>query len=62
MNYLDQTCIRARGKRKTKIAELSGLAYSTVVYTLNGKTVPSVNTLDRINAAIDVLDAEKEGK
>lgn len=58
MNYSEQTFLRARGIQKRKIAEASGLSYATVVNALNGKTKPMSETLDRINAAIDILEGK----
>lgn len=59
MISLDETCLRARGHKKKDIARLSGLTPKTIGAILSGKVDPKSTSIDRINAAIDVLEGKE---
>lgn len=61
MNIHDQLCLRARGVPQTELAKASGVTQKSISMILANKQVPKLETIDKLNKALDDMGVKRVG-
>lgn len=56
--YRDETVLRITRHSQAEVARMAGIAANTINRIVKGTSSPKSETLDRINAAIDILEGK----